>query len=479
MSVGENAESVTTIMVLAISAWLSATLYGQAQEKRTPAPDMEVFVYDKVQALVDSMTVGSDRQPKQQYRNDLDRSLSVLLRRACPKPKAHDLVQQTIDALCQEVETMAHTKISDAQRLSWTASTEKSLSFETVLHDLLAISPERTKQQQLVNVGLTAMLTATGSKVADVLSVSQAESMTNLMDARQSPSKERGSLGVDVSSWPTIKIVPGMPAAKAGLRDGDVASQVNSKDVAKSETASDGLKTLRAADNAVVNLTVQRGSETLKFEVRPAFAADRIQASVVAPGVVDIRIPLFEGSDIAHRVSELVRTHLTDATSGLILDLRDNPGGRAEEANAVADIFLDSKLLQIFQFASGRQIAFESKPGALNVRLVVLTNRNTASAAEMLAMALHDNHRGAVIGEPTAGALFGKDGEKLSDGRMIFFRSEPTVLSPTGKDYSETGLPPDTVVAESNGTGEDKILSCAIQFFGNQPQQDPSQKPIP
>ena len=151
-----------------------------------------------------------------------------------------------------------------------------------MLHDLHAISPERT-QQQLVNAGLTAMLSATGSKVADVLSVSQAESMTNLMDARQSPSKERGSLGVDVSNWPMIKIVPGMPAAKAGLRDGDVVSQVNSKDVAKTETASDGLKTLRAADDAAVNLTVQRGSETLKFEVRPAFAADRIQASVVAP----------------------------------------------------------------------------------------------------------------------------------------------------------------------------------------------------
>ena len=77
----------------------------------------------------------------------------------------------------------------------------------------------------------------------------------------------------------------------------------------------------------------------------------------------------------------------------------------------------------------------------------------------MMAMALHDNHRATAIGESTAGALFGKDGEKLSDGRMFFFRSEPTVLSPTGKDYSETGLPPDIAVVESKGTGEDKIFS--------------------
>ena len=361
----------------------------------------------------------------------------------------------------------------------WTVSAENSLSFEPVLHDLLAISPERTKQQQLVNAGLTAMLRATGSKVAEVLSVSEAESMTNLMDARQSPSNGRGSLGVDVSSWPTIKVVPDMPAAKAGLRDGDVVSQVNSKDVAKTETASGGLKTLRAADHATVNLTVQRGSETLKFEVSPAFSADRVKASVVAPGVVDIQIPMFEGSSVADRVNELIHKHLADARSGFILDLRDNPGGRAEEANAVADIFLDGKLLQIFQFASGKQIAFKSKPGALTVRLVVLTNRNTASAAEMLAMAVRDNHRATVIGEPTAGALFGKDGEKLSDGRMVIFRAEPTILSPTGKDYSETGLPPDIAVADSKGTGEDMILSRAIQFIGSQPEPDSLQKPIP
>jgi C-terminal peptidase prc len=477
MSDGGNAESM--VMILAISAWLLASVCGWAQEKPTLAPDTEVFIYGKEQALVDSMTAGSDRQRKQEYRNDLDRSLSVLLRRAFPKPKAHELVQQTIDALCRESESLAHTKISNSQRQSWTASTENSLSFEPVLHDLLAISTERTKQAQMVNAGLKAMLSTTGSKVADVLSVSQAEWITNLMDARQSPSSERGTLGVDVSNWPTVKVVPGMPAAKAGLCDGDVVSQVNSEDVAKTETASDGLKTLRAVDHAAVNLTVQRGNETLEFEVRPAFSADRIQATVVAPGVVDIQIPLFEGSGIADRVRALVHRHLADATSGFILDLRDNSGGRAEEADAVANIFLDGKFLQIFQFASGKQIAFKSKPGAVTVRLGVLTNRNTASAAEMLAMALHDNHRATVIGEPTAGALFGKDGEKLSDGRMIIFRSEPTILSPTGKDYSETGLPPDIVVAESKGTTGDKILSRAIQFIGSQPESDSSRKPIP
>ncbi|OHB79605.1 MAG: hypothetical protein A2W31_12980 [Planctomycetes bacterium RBG_16_64_10] len=197
------------------------------------------------------------------------------------------------------------------------------------------------------------------------------------------------------------------------------------------------------------------------------------------PGVVYLRIPLFEGSGIADRVNELICKHVTDATSDIILDLRDNPGGRAEEANAVADIFLDEKYLQIFEFRNGRCIAFKSKPGALDIWVIVLTNRNTASGAEMLAIALRDNHRATVIGQPTAGYLFGKDFAKLSDGRMIVFRSEPTILSPTGKDYSATGLSPDILVDESKCSGEDKILGRAIQLVRTRPRKDSSQKPVP
>jgi carboxyl-terminal processing protease len=217
-----------------------------------------------------------------------------------------------------------------------------------------------------------------------------------------------------------------------------------------------------------------RNGKPLAFAVRRASAAHQINASVVNRGVISIKIPLFEASGIAERVEELIRKYLDDDTLSVILDLRDNPGGRAEEANAVADLFLDEKVLQIFLFRNGRRIAFKSKPGALKLPLVVLTNQNTGSAAEMLAIALYDHQRATVIGQPTAGTLFGKDFEKLSDGRMIVFRSEPTILSPTGKDYSEAGLPPDVLVDESSTTGEDKTLAAAIRSLNRSaPKNNP------
>jgi len=462
---GRTAKSVVVAMLLGISIWLSSSEIAWAQEKRICAVGTEVFVYGKEQSLVDAMTHGSDRQANQEYPNELDQVFAVLLARAYPTPEEHSLARHTVDALCREFELFAKTKVLDSERNTWVATATRTKSFESVLKDMGAVATVRARREQLVNSGLAAMLRTTGCKSASVLGAPEAQRITNMLGERGTPNEERGLLGVNVDRWPIIGVLRGMPAAEAGLRDGDVVLRVNTRDVGKTEVARDGLKALHGVAGTIIRLTVKRGSETLTFEARRApYAAASIRASVIDPGVVYIQIPLFEGSGIAQRVNELIRKHVTDATSHIILDLRGNPGGRAEEANAVADIFLDEKYLQIFQFRNGRRIAFKSKPGALDVHVIVLTNHDTGSSAEMLVIALHANNRATVIGEPTAGALFGKDFEKLRDGRMVVFRSEPTVLSPTGKDYSETGFPPDIAVDGSKGSGGDKILERAIQL---------------
>ena len=440
-----------------------------AQDQPTPSVGVEVFVYGNEQALVDSMTKGKEDQAPKHFANSMDHAFAVLLARAHPPPEPGELAEKAVASLCEDLEGRKPNRFPLERRKAWVATVLRARSFESVLRDIEESDPDGPNRHELVASGLKGMLAATGWRFACVLSDVQAEELMKTMEARKTPKKERGVLGLEIAHWPTVEVVPHMPAAEAGLRNGDVVLQVNGRNVAEIRTTADALKALSGAAGTKISLTVKRRNETLTLEVRRApYAAARIRASVVSPGVVYIKIPLFEGSGIAAKVNEFIRQHVTDATSDVILDLRDNPGGRPEEANAVADIFLDEKHLQIYQFRNGKRIALKSKPGALDVRVIVLTNHNTGSGAEMLAIALHDNQRATVIGQPTAGALFGKDLEKLENGQMIIFRSQPTVLSPNGNDYSETGLRPDIAVSESRASGMDEILQRAIQFARSQ-----------
>ncbi|QEG33095.1 S41 family peptidase [Bythopirellula goksoeyrii] len=463
--------------LLILSSCLGVPPAVSSQLETSTNTETEVLVYGKEQEIVEAIERSRDAQVVDTFPNALDYTLSVLLAHAYPVQKTEELVRHTIDAVCKEIESLGHTNIPASQRNSWVDTASQTKSFELVLNEIEAIADGEVKRDQLVNAGLPAMLSATGSKVAGVLGVPQAEWLTNLIEARSKPSEERGLLGIDASDWPTIKVLPDTLAAEAGLRDGDVVLRVNTKDVAEIKTIADALRSLRGATGTNLSMTIERGAQTLTFNIRRESAAERIKASVIDPGIVYIKIPDFEGSGIAMRVKNLVREHVTLTTPAIILDLRDNSAGRPEETNGVADIFLDEKYLQIFQFKNGRRVAFKSKPGSLIVRVILLTNQNTASCAEMLALALHDNRRATVIGQTTAGALCGKEFEKLADGRMITFRGEPTVLSPTGQDYSEIGFPPDIVVDVSEDSNEDEILARAIEFVRSAERKDLSQKP--
>ena len=82
----------------------------------------------------------------------------------------------------------------------------------------------------------------------------------------------------------------------------------------------------------------------------------------------------------------------------------------------------------------------------------------------MLALALRENAGALLVGERTGGALFGKDLADLVGGQTIVFRTEPTLLSPTGRDYSLTGVPPDVVVSDDRGQDRDAVLSRALEL---------------
>jgi carboxyl-terminal processing protease len=307
------------------------------------------------------------------------------------------------------------------------------------------------------------MLHATGWSLACVLSPDQAAELKQILEFRKA-GKEQGVLGLYLDSWPSVEVVPGAPAAEAGLQNGDKILMVNGMGTSTVSTASEAMRLLGGPAGDTVRLTIDRGDQKLTYDVRRASkAVFMIRANLVKPDVLVIQIPTFEGSGIGDKVKQIVHQYVDHQVKVIIFDLRNNPGGRPEEANAVADLFLDKKILEVFKFLDGRQILFESHPGQIDIRLLVLVNRNTGSAAEMLAMALRGNHRALIVGETTAGALFGKAFEELKERQMIAFRTEPTILSLDGEDFSIRGFPPDIPVTDTHDSGKDRILERALE----------------
>jgi carboxyl-terminal processing protease len=241
-----------------------------------------------------------------------------------------------------------------------------------------------------------------------------------------------------------------------------VILRVDGKDLGNVRSGAEAKNILAGPAGSTMVLTVRRGNQEMEFRVQRASRGTvLVRAETLKPSILRISVPVLEGSGIAGRVERLLADS-KEAHQVLLLDLRDNPGGRLEEAHAIADLFLDQKLLEIFEFRGERRIAFRAAPGAAAVRVLVLVNRNTGSSAEVLAMALRDNGAAVIVGEPTAGMLFGKDMEPLEDGRALMIRIAPRILSPVGKDYTPGGVTPDIAVPDDR-KGRDNILDRALR----------------
>ncbi|MBI5821581.1 MAG: PDZ domain-containing protein [Verrucomicrobia bacterium] len=432
-----------------------------ADNTSSASKTVEVFLTGKEQAIVERFVKKVDEPVHDRFPNALDHALAVLLAKSYPKPDVTRLARATVESLCREFERQTNGKTATAQQETWVSAVSQTGSFDSILKEFVSLAPATTDQNRLIDAGLNGILTNAGW----VLSKDQIEDVKRMAKARETATEERGFVGLRLHRWPVVELVSGGPAADAGVRNGDVVVAVNGKGVAEASTTQDALKILQGPVGSVARLTVKRDGMMLTFDVTRAGSAVRVEARQIEPHVLLITLPTFEGAGIADRVKRMIQGRTNDQRAVIVFDLRDNVGGRPEEANAVADMFLDGRLLQILAFRDGRLVAFTSHPGARTAaRLILLMNRNSASGAEMLAMALRDNSKATLVGEETAGALFGKDMAELVGGKTIFFRTEPTVLSITGRDYSTTGIPPDIQVRDSRSKEKDDILLRALEL---------------
>jgi carboxyl-terminal processing protease len=272
-------------------------------------------------------------------------------------------------------------------------------------------------------------------------------------EVKISSSGQYSGVGIEVSmeDEEVVVVAPfeGSPAAAAGIRSGDVIASIDGIPV-NTTTLADTIGRMRGQEGTSVKIGILRegSAEPLQFTLKRSRVELRsVKTELLEPGMGYLRISQFSettGDDVDTALKDL-RKHNGSALKGLVLDLRNNPGGVLEAAVAVSDTFLDAGVIVT---AKGRtpesKFEMDATPGdALNgAPIVILVNGGSASAAEIVAGALKDNHRATLMGRTTFGKGSVQTVVPLAGNRAIKLTTS-LYYTPSGISINHRGIAPD------------------------------------
>ena len=304
--------------------------------------------------------------------------------------------------------------------------------------------------QDLVYGATKGMMRATGDTHTGYMTPEEQE----VMEADVSGELEGIGAEVDTRGEfiTVVSPLPGSPAEAAGLHPGDLIIKVDGENVRGLESFS-VISRVRGPAGSTVNLTISREGhpELLEFEIeRYKITIPMVESKLLASGLGYVKINQFGG----HTVREL-KTQLTALSAtkppGLIIDLRNNPGGLLEAGIQVASQFIADGPVMIERMQDGSERVYQSIPGGLatKIPLVVLINQGSASASEIVASAVQDHERGVIVGQTSYGKGSVQTWLDLSEGNGAVRITYARWLSPDGRSIHGEGVKPEVEVIMS------------------------------
>ncbi len=237
------------------------------------------------------------------------------------------------------------------------------------------------------------------------------------------------------------------PAKKAGLESGDKIIKVDGNDVTSIKDEDMIIKQIRGKENTKVKITVYRQSEnkSIDFDVlRKKIKITNITREVLPGKIGYIKIVMFD-SDVADYFNKYLNELLKKDIKGLIIDLRDNPGGSYDQVCKIADRLLPKCLIVYTEDKQKKKEEQWSDAQDLKLPIALLTNGNSASASEVLSGALKDHKKGVLIGTKTFGKGLVQEIYQLDDGSGLKV-TVARYFTPSKKCIQGIGISPDIEV---------------------------------
>jgi carboxyl-terminal processing protease len=264
-----------------------------------------------------------------------------------------------------------------------------------------------------------------------------------------------GGLGIEITVkngvLTVVSPIEDTPAFKAGVKPGDMIFKIED-DFTKDMTLVDAVKKMRGPKGSKINLSIKREgiSELINLSLtRDTIRVQSVRSRTLEPGYGYIRLAQFQersDRDLQRALEKMAAEK--GGLKGLVLDLRNNPGGLLTQAVRISDIFLDSGLIVYTdgRIESQKQKFFAQKDASsMDFPLVVLVNGGSASASEIVAGALQDHKRAVVLGTKSFGKGSVQTILPLDDNSALRLTTA-RYFTPKGRSIQATGIVPDITV---------------------------------
>jgi carboxyl-terminal processing protease len=356
------------------------------------------------------------------------------------------------------VPRLVNTNVSAPQNVDFS-------QFWQVYKKVQANSFNKLDPSKALNGAIEGMVASIGDPYSVYMNKGESKDFLKLLN------NEVDGVGVQISIVDNVLTVisplPNSPADQAGLKPKDQILEISGQ-ATKGMSLEDAADKIRGKSGSKVTLTVASpGQASRKVTItRQALQAASVTMSTIGDHVALIEISQFS-DDTAGLMKKMADQIIKDKDKGVIVDLRNNPGGLLDASVSSSSLFLDNKTVVIEQDKNKKKISIKTNQPAIlkDIPLVVLVNGGSASASEIFAGAMQDYSRAKILGETSYGKGTVQELIPLDNGGTLRLTIDQW-LTPKGRTINHNGIKPDILVKDNEQSGQDEVVTKALDVLG-------------